>query len=422
MAQNILDGIRVLDLTIFQLGPIQGVMLAAMGAEVIKIEAPVGDPGRALFGKMSGSEGKVPYYPHMSAYFETCNQGKKGIVLDLKTPKAQEILYELVAKSDVFINNMRMGVAERLGADYETLKKYNPKLIYCSGNSFGSKGPDAAKPGFDFTGAARTGVMFRAPTLDGSPMHSLGGSMDQVPAMMGAFSIVAALLARERYGIGQKVEVSHLSSLLWLMARPMQCMFYEKKSGSTAQHRSKFRNPIHNHYKCADGEWIALANNQPDRYWPPLCKALGIPESVWKEDPRFNTTAARGANAEECISMLDEVFEQKTRDEWIKAFEGVDTVWEKVQRWEDLPDDPQVIANEAITDYLHPIMGETYKYVMPPFEFSETPARERGRAPILGEHTEEVLVDILGYDREDVPKLLDEIGRPVGKEKSPAAK
>jgi len=414
MAKNILDGIRVLDLTMFQLGPIQGVMLAAMGAEVIKIEAPVGDPGRVLFAKMPGTEGKVPYFPHMTSYFETCNQGKKGIVLDLKMPKAKEILYELVAKSDVFINNMRMGVAERLGADYETLKKYNPKLIYCAGNSFGSKGPDAAKPGFDFTGAARTGVFFRAQTEDGSPIHSLAGSHDQVPAMMGAFGIVAALLTRERYGFGQKVEISHLSSLIWLMARPMQCMFYEKADGAPARARSTSRNPILNHYKCADGQWIALAMNNPERWWPPLAQALGMPESIWKDDPRFNTTAARAANAKETVAMLDDVFAKKTRDEWIKAFEGKDIVWEKVQKWEDLPTDPQVIANEVITDYVHPITGETYKYVMQPFEFSETPARERGRAPILGEHTEEVLVNILGYKKEDVPKLLDEIGRPVG--------
>jgi len=415
MPKNILDGIRVLDLTMFQLGPIQAVMLAAMGAEVIKIEAPVGDPGRSLFSKMPGTEGKVPYYPHMTSYFETCNQNKKGMVLDLKLPRAKEILYELVAKSDVFINNMRLGVAERLGADYETLKKYNPKLIYSAGNSFGSKGPEAAKPGFDFTGAARTGVFFRVPNKEVEPAHCLAGSHDQVPAMMGALGIVAALLARERYGIGQKVEISHLSGLIWLMQRPMQCMFYDKANGAPPpRHRSEGGNPIHNHFKCADGQWIAFHHNDPNRYWPPLAQALGIPESVWKDDPRFNTTAARATNNKECIVMLDEIFAKKTRDEWIKAFEGKDIVWEKVQNWEDLPTDPQVIANEVITDYVHPITGETYKYVMQPFEFSETPARERGRAPILGEHTEEVLVDILGYKKEDVPKLLDEIGRPVG--------
>jgi len=129
-------------------------MLAATGAEVIKIEAPVGDPGRVLGAAMPGSEGKVPFFPNMTAYFETNNEGKKGIVLDLKLPKAKEILYELVAKFDIFINNMRGGVAARLGADYETLKEYNSKLIHCSGNAFGTKGPDASKPGFDFSGAA----------------------------------------------------------------------------------------------------------------------------------------------------------------------------------------------------------------------------------------------------------------------------
>ncbi len=129
MAQKILDGIRVLDMTIYQLGPVNGAMLAAMGAEVIKIEPPVGDPGRTLGLPLLGSKGKIPYFPFMTAYFENCNRGKKGIVLDLNKPKAREILYQMVAKADVFTQNMRHGVAAKLGADYETLKKYNVKKI-----------------------------------------------------------------------------------------------------------------------------------------------------------------------------------------------------------------------------------------------------------------------------------------------------
>ena len=415
MTQKILDGIRVLDQTIYQFGPINAVMLAAMGAEVIKIEAPVGDPGRTLGPAMPGSQGKVPFFPNMTAYFETCNHGKKGIVLDLKKPKAKEILYELVAKSDVFINNMRLGVAARLGADYESLKKYNPKLIYCASNAFGFKGPDASKPGFDFSGAARAGVFFCAPTEDGSPIHSLSSSYDQEGGIHGAFAIVAALLARERYGIGQKIELSHLSSTMWLMGTSLQMTLSLKLAETLAQPRSRAANPMMNHYQCADEQWIALAGVDADRHWPTVCQAVGIPESIWKDDPRFNTRAARQTNAKDTVTMLDKIFAQKTRDEWMHIFEGKDIFWEKVQRIEDLPNDPQVTANEYLTEYTHPITGETYKYLMQPFSFSETPATIKGRAPMLGEHTEEVLVNILGYKKEDVPQLLDEIGRPMGK-------
>jgi len=129
--------------------------------------------------------------------------------------------------------------------------------------------------------------------------------------------------------------------------------------------------------------------------------------------PRFKDTAARAKNAGEVVALFDNIFISKPRDEWIKAFEGKDIFWEKVQKFADLPDDPQVIANEYMVDYNHPLTGEVYKYQHLPVVFSETPAKGMGRAPLLGEHTEEILVDILGYQKEDVPRILDEIGRPA---------
>lgn len=411
MAKGILDGIRILDLTIYQLGPVQGVMLAQMGAEVIHIEAPTGGPGRMTPTWMKGGMGKGFDGMNISAYFEECERGKKSLVLDLKRPKAQQILYELVAKSDVFIQNMRTGVADKLGCGYETLKKYNRKLIYCSGTAFGAKGPDAAKPGFDYSGAARSGALFRVPTENGEPAHPMGGSFDQIGAISGALGIVSALLARERYGIGQKIETSHLTASMWLMMLPIQRMLYQKELQPMLP-RSQAPNPLWNHYRCQDGEWLALCMLAVERHWPVVCQAMGIPESIWKDNPHFNTRATRRENAKEVVVYFDKLFIEKTRQEWIDIFAGKDVMWERVQKIEDLENDPQVIANNYLTDYTNPVTGETYKHVSLPFLFSETPVVDRGRAPLLAEHTEEILVNILGYKKEDVPALVEEIGSP----------
>ena len=410
MTKEILEGIRVLDMTTLQLGPVATMILAAMGAEVIKIEVPTGERGRVSGKVVKGGEGKGFRGSDLSSYFETNNRCKKSLVLDLNKPKAREVLYQLVAKSDVFVQNMRQGVAAKLGCDYETLKKYNPKLIYGSGTAFGSKGPDGRKPGMDVTAAARSGWYYLAPQTSGEPLWALPGSSDRNGATFLSYAIVAALLARERFGIGQEIETSLFTSSMWLLGRDLQQMLYIK-APLPVPTREEPKSALSNYYKCADGKWLAFAATGA-RHWVPVCKALGIPESVYKDDPRFDTDAARSNNTRETVVLFDNAFAKKTRDEWIKAFEGKDIFWEKVQRFEDLPDDPQVIANEYLTDYTHPLTGETYKYQNLPIQLRETPIMRQGRAPLLGEHTEEILVDILGYQKEDMPRLLDEIGHP----------
>ena len=411
MAKEILEGIRILDMTMYQLGPACTMMLATMGAEVIKIERPGGEPGRGIKrGAGGGPTERVVKGSKLSSYFETNNRCKKSLVLDLTKPKAKEILYQLVAKSDVFIQNMRTGVTAKLGCDYETLKKYNPKLIYCSACGFGSKGPDASKPGMDISGCARSGWMYQSAQKSGDPMWSLPGSSDQIGAIFASHAIVAALLARERFGIGQEIETSHLTSSMWLLGCYLQMGLYmDILSPLTPRELSS--NALFSYYKCADGEWIVLACPTA-RHWEPVCEALGIPESIYKDDPRFNTEEARANNARETVTLIDEAFTKKNREDWIKAFEGKDIFWERVQRLEDLPNDHQVIANEYITDYTHPITGNTCKYLNLPMQFRGTPAVKQGRAPLLGEHVDEILIDTLGYPKEDVPRLRDEIGCP----------
>jgi len=412
MTKKILGGVRIIDQTMWQMGPVGTMMLAAMGAEVIHIEPPEGDPGRTMPIPLSGGQGKGRFGENLSAYFENNNRGKKSMVIDLAKPRAREVLYQLVTRSDVYVHNLRPGIARLIGCDYDTLRKYNAGLIYSSASSFGIRGPDGEKPGFDMSGAARSGAMYMVPNEAGNPVMALGSAYDQIGAIFEAFAVVSALLARERYGTGQKVENSQLASSMWLMNLMIQATSYAKIPRFPQSPRSMATNPLWNWYQCADGEWIALCMVQAGRHWPAVCDALGMDEAI-RNAPRFKDTAARAKNAGEVVALFDNIFISKPRDEWIKAFEGKDIFWEKVQKFADLPDDPQVIANEYMVDYNHPLTGEVYKYQHLPVVFSETPAKGMGRAPLLGEHTEEILVDILGYQKEDVPRILDEIGRPA---------
>jgi len=399
MSREILQGIRVLDHTMWQLGPAAGMMLAEMGAEVVHIEPPQGDTGRQAPWPMPRSR--------LSGYFETNNRNKKSMVLDLTKRRAKEILYQLVAKSDIYMENLRPGVHTKLGVDYETLRQHNPNLIYLSASSFGPKGPDRNKPGFDYSGMARSGGMWWG-RREGEPIYWYTGASDQIGAIVLCLGAVAALLARERFGVGQKVETSHLTATMWLLGLQIQAIYLGTRLRPAL--RDDVTNPLWNHYRCGDGGWLALLCGQPQRSWPALCQVLGLQD--YASDPRFADTRGRSRNRRECIALLDKAFSEKPREQWIRLFEGKPILWERVQDYKDLGNDPQVIANQYMTDYEHPTEG-LVKWLHFPLSFAETPAIRKGAAPKLGEHTEEVLVDILGYKSEQVPELLNEIGRPA---------
>jgi crotonobetainyl-CoA:carnitine CoA-transferase CaiB-like acyl-CoA transferase len=397
-----LEGYRILDWTIWQQGPVATMMLADLGAEVIKIEERVGgDPGRGVMsiaGSTTGGEGKRNYY------FEANNRHKKSIALDLKKPEGREIVYRLAEKSDVFVQNFRKGVAAKLGLDYPTLSRYNPKLIYASATGYGPKGPDAGEPSFDYMGLARSGIMMAVGEPDMDPQNITGGIADQMGAIMLAHGIVVALLARERHGIGQEVDTSHLGSMMALQGLNLACRLTLGKEFKRF-YRTKAVNPLWNHYKCQDGKWICLAMPQADRYWSDFCKALGIQEL--EHDPRFANMKVRGKNAEALIAILDTVFASKPRDEWMRILKaGGDFIYTIVNSVNDLPDDPQMLANEYVVDYDHPAWGPI-KVVGSPLILSKTPADPRGAAPEFGEHTEQVLIDLLGYSWDEVARLKE---------------
>jgi len=397
-----LDGVRIIDWTIWQQGPVSTMMLADLGAEVIKIEERVGgDPGRGVLS-IAGALLGATTGPNF--YFEANNRHKKSLTLDLKKPEAKEIIYKLVEKSDVFVQNFRKGVRARLGLDYQTFTKYNPKIIYASASGYGPFGPDSGEPSFDYMGLARSGIMTAVGEPDMEPLSIAGGVADQMGAIMLAYGILAALLARDKYGVGQEVDTSHLGSMTALQGLNVACKTILGKEFKRMP-RAAAPSPLWNHYKCGDGKWICLAMPQQDRYWSDFCKVLDVEHVL--DDARFATMDSRAENARDLILILDAAFASQPRDTWMKALkEGGDFIYTVVNTIADLLKDEQMAANEYIVDYDHPRLGKT-QVVGVPVRLSKTPGDPKGAAPEFGEHTELVLTELLDYSWEDVAKLRE---------------
>jgi crotonobetainyl-CoA:carnitine CoA-transferase CaiB-like acyl-CoA transferase len=393
-----LEGIRVLDWTIWQQGPVASSMLGDLGAEVIKIEERVGgDPGRGMLRSAGLDLTGRPNF-----YFEANNRNKKSMTLDLKKAEAVEIVHQLAERADVFVQNFRKGVAARLGLDAATLRSRNPRLIYASATGYGPEGPDSGEPSFDYLGLARSGIMLACGEPEDPPLAIAGGVADQMGAVMLAFGVLAALLARERTGRGQEVDASHLGSMAWLQGLGLAARTMLGRAIPRQSRRSAL-NPLWNHYRCADDQWLALGMLQPDRYWAQLCRVIGIPEAA--TDERFATHMQRMGNATECVALLDEVFARRPRAEWMQTLgAGGDFIVTIVNTLDDLPDDPQVRANGYVTTFDHPAFGPTQVVGMP-VRLSDTPGQIRLPAPEFGQHTEEILIELLGYDWAAVERL-----------------
>ncbi len=394
-----LEGIRVIDWTIWQQGPVCSAMLGDLGADVIKIESrDSGDPGRGIL-KIAG----VDLSDRPNFYFEANNRNKRSITLDLAKPQGREIVHKLVAKSDVFVQNFRKGVAARLGVDYATLRQHNPKLIYASASGYGPEGPDSAEPSFDHLGLARSGIMHAAGEPHMPPQAIAGGVADQMGAVILAYGIMVALFARERLGVGQEVDASHLGSMMMLQGLNVSSKLMMGWAIPRVA-RERQGNPLWNHYRCRDDKWIALSMLQPDRYWADFCRALGHPELT--SDERFADMLSRAKNAAELIGILDQTFASKPRDEWIKILRESqgDFIFTIVNSIDDLPNDPQVRANDYVIDFEHPQHGKIQMLGMP-VRLSETPGQVRTPAPEFGQHTEEILLEMLDCSWDEITEL-----------------
>ncbi|HPG26418.1 MAG TPA: CoA transferase [Myxococcota bacterium] len=396
-----LEGLLVLDWTIWQQGSVCSAMLGDMGARVIKIEQRgTGDPGRWLVGA-----GGVDTRGRPNWYFEANNRNKESIAIDLKRPEGREVVLALAEKADVFVQNFRLGVAARLGLDYESLKARNPRIIYASATGYGPEGAEATEPSFDHLGLARSGIMNAAGEPDMPPLAIAGGIADQMGAIMLAYGVMNALVARERFGIGQAVDTSHLGSMAFLQGLSLS-MKLMAGIAMPRSFRNQAGNPLWNHYRCADDQWIAFAMLQPDRYWADFCRVIERPELA--DDPRFAEMGARTANRAECCAILDEAFARRPREAWLRRLkeDPGDFIYTVVNSVDDLPEDPQVVANDYVVEIDHPQHGPT-KMVGVPVGLSETPGSVRKPAPELGQDTELVLMDVLGWDFDRITALRE---------------
>jgi len=398
-----LEGIRVIDCGVMQVGPTAATLLGDLGADVIKVEPPVtGEMGRGIEALTSAAS----RINAKGSHFETWNRNKRSVTLDLSKDPGRKVFYRLVAASDVVLNNWRQGVAERLKVDYDTLVQYNPRIIFAHSSSWGAHGPESADQAMDFAAIARSGMAYQVGNPDDPPAIFISGFADTTAGFILSQGILAALVLRERKGIGQRIETSLLGSLVAGLERLPVNSVAQGGLEMPRRRRTRMGNPLWNYYQCRDGGWIALGMLAADRYWASFCQALGIPE--YEHDPRFSELGVRSIpqNSESLIRILDQVFATKTKDEWIEIMRERKLICTRVQTLSDLFSDPQVVENKYIMDYDHPVYGKI-KTVGFPWEFSATPATLRLPAPELGQHTEEVLLE-LGYSWDDISTLRDQ--------------
>ena len=282
------------------------------------------------------------------------------MTLNLKHPEGREIFYRLIEKADVFYTNYRERVLQDLGADYETLRRHKSNIIYGKTDTLGAKGPLAERRGFDFIAQARSGLMWAMGDRDlPEPVLVYGDVCDEAGATMLALGLITALLARERKGIGQKVETSIYGAALHLQRGGISIT--SLRGRSWARHsRKRVKEPLSNFYKCADGKWILLAEMYVDKYWPLFARAIGREDLA--DNPRFNNMKARRENYQELIQLLDEVFASKSLEGWVDTFEGhglgeAGFAYSPVYDYAAVLDDPQARENDYIVDFEHPTAG-----------------------------------------------------------------
>ncbi|MEM1855456.1 MAG: CoA transferase [Candidatus Methanomethylicaceae archaeon] len=396
--QRPLEGIRVLSVTQALFGPYCGMLLADLGAEVIKIEKPgTGDMNREWGPFFPGVEG-----PDKSGYYVSIHRNHKSITLNLKTKKGQEILKELVKISDVLIENFRPGTLDSWGIGYEELKKVNPRLIYACGSGFGHSGPYRDWSSYDIIGQAMSGFMDLNGWPDKPPCRAGSSIGDIIAGMFLCIGILAALRYRDITGKGQKVDVAQMDSMLAVLENAVIRYTLEGKPPTRIGAKHPTITPF-DIFKAKDGYVVIAAGN--DAIWRRLCNVMGKPELA--DDPRFATNPLRCKHESELKPIIEEWTKDKTRWEIVNLLLANDVPSAPVYNVAEAVEDPQTKAREMIVEVDQPQYGKV-RIVGCPIKFSETPIRVFKPAPLLGQHTEEVLTQLLGYSKEQIEALRKE--------------
>ena len=399
MTRKPLEGVKVVEVANWVSGPTCGVMLADYGAEVIKVEhlQTGGDPTRRWIPEIDPSPDLINYV------FEQINRGKRSLALDLGSEKGKEIFARLIKDSDVMVTNLRVGTAESLGIDYESLSAINPALVYGRLTAYGIKGPDKDRPGYDMLSYwARSGLMSAISPADGPPVDlpcSLG-DVNTGTFLFGA--IMMALYTRERTGKGAVVDTSLYNAGIWGSAESIWSMLI---SGRPLKSLAEFIsiNPLIKYYQCGDGKWAQLCLLQSDRAWLPFCAAIARPDLA--EEPEYGSLQGRAVRSEELTAILKAHFKTQPRDYWAARLDESGLPWEPISSVEEVGVSPQLEATGSIVEVEHPQHG-SLKELASPFRIGNESFASKVSAPELGASTEVVLLD-LGYSREEIVGLKE---------------
>ncbi|MDB5840832.1 MAG: coA-transferase family protein [Herminiimonas sp.] len=390
--KQILEGIRILDLSVMTAGPVGTMLLADLGADVIKIEEPGhGDLSRGLGNLFMNGE---------SVQFMSQNRNKRSIRIDLKQPEGVALFLRLAKDADVIVENFRPGTVKKLGIDYDVVKEINPGIIYASGSAFGQDGPYAMWPANDPIVQAVAGLMEMTGEPDGPPVRIGAPLPDFGTASMMAFGVTAALLHRFRTGEGQQLNVSLLSSSIFsTIPRDGETLVSGKspeRFGSGHPTMVPYRN-----YQGSDGQYFFAACFTV-KFWANLCNTIGRPDLL--TDPRFKTNTERTQNREALDTILSDIFATRPASEWVAILSAADVPAAKVQTYlEALTADPQVKHNKTLVPMQHPVAGDI-QTLANPVNFSKTPATYRKPPPVLGEHSRDVLADF-GFSVAEIAAL-----------------
>jgi crotonobetainyl-CoA:carnitine CoA-transferase CaiB-like acyl-CoA transferase len=383
-----LEGVRVIDQTQIMAGPFCTMLLADMGADVIKVEPPDGEYTRR----------ELPLAPGHSASFLAVNRNKRGMTLDLKQPEGVAVLKRLVATADVLVENYRPGVAQRLGVDWETLRASNPRLVYCSISGFGQTGPYAARGGFDLVAQGMSGIMSATGAEGGAPVKIGVPITDLGAGLFGVVGILCALRARRVTGRGQLVDTSLFEAGLALSAWEATQYWYtgEVPRGLGTAHRL---NAPYQAFRASDGHFTVGAAN--DNLFPRFVALLGLPHLT--TDPRFATPRARLQNRAELQTLVEAVTETQPRAHWLRGCEDAGVPAGPIYSVPEAHADPQARARGMVAEMEHPALGRV-KALGNPVKMSKSPPALRTVAPALGADTDTILGD-LGYSKAEIATL-----------------
>lgn len=374
-----LAGVRVVDLSQVLAGPYCTMLLGDLGADVVKVEPPEGDQSRRSLGTRRGED---------CSGFLAVNRNKRSVVLDLHTTEGRRALHALVDRSDVVVENFRPGVAERLGAGYAELAERNPRLVYTSVSGFGRTGPYADRPGYDLIAQALAGLMSVTGTADGDPVKTGPPVADLAAGLFAALGTLAALLARDRTGAGQRVDTSLYQAALglavWETAELWATGTVPGRIGSAHRMVAPYEA-----LRTRDGHIVVAGNT--DRLWRALCATVGRPDLP--ADPRFAGNADRLAHRADLVAELEAALSAASTEEWVARLVAAGVPAAPVRDYGQVLADPHTAALGAVTEVAHPVLG-ALPQLAPPLGLAATPPAVRRPPPRLGEHTAEVLAEL----------------------------